>query len=246
MKKALTYAVSAVFWLLVWQGIHLWIGKDILIPSPLSVLQKLLDFFGEWEFWLSVGTSLFRVISGLLLGTVLGIAIAVLTAKSNFIKTLFSPVLHIIKATPVASFIILAILWLKVENVPIFTSMLIVLPAVWANTEKGILSVDPMLMQMGKAFCLSKKELFFRITVPSVKPFFIAAMNSAVGMAWKAGIAAEVICPYRDSIGSALHDSKIYFETVDTFAWTVTVILLSVVFEKLILALSAKGGRKNA
>lgn len=246
MKKALTYAVSAVFWLLVWQGIHLWIGKDILIPSPLSVLQKLFEFFGEWEFWLSVGTSLFRVISGLFLGTVLGIVIAVLTAKSSFIKALFSPVLHIIKATPVASFIILAILWLKVENVPIFTSMLIVLPAVWANVEKGILSVDPMLMQMGKAFCLSKKELFFRITVPSVKPFFIAAMNSAVGMAWKAGIAAEVICPYRDSIGSALHDSKIYFETVDTFAWTVTVILLSVVFEKLILALSAKGGRKNA
>lgn len=246
MKKALTYAVSAAFWLLVWQGIHLWIGKDILIPSPLSVLQKLFEFFGEWEFWLSVGTSLFRVISGLLLGTVLGIIIAVLTAKSGFLKTLFSPVLHIIKATPVASFIILAILWLKVENVPIFTSMLIVLPAVWANVEKGILSVDPMLTQMGKAFCLSRKELFFRITVPSVKPFFIAAMNSAVGMAWKAGIAAEVICPYRDSIGSALHDSKIYFETVDTFAWTVTVILLSVVFEKLILALSAKGGRKNA
>ena len=246
MKKALTYAVSAVFWLLVWQGVHLWIGKDILIPSPLSVLQKLFEFFGEWEFWLSVGTSLFRVISGLLLGTVLGIAIAVRTAKSSYIKTLFSPVLHIINATPVASFIILAILWLRVENVPIFTSMLIVLPAVWANIEKGMLSVDPMLMQMGKAFCLSKKELFFRITVPSVKPFFIAAMNSAVGMAWKAGIAAEVICPYRDSIGSALHDSKIYFETVDTFAWTVTVILLSVVFEKLILALSAKGGRKNA
>ena len=94
MKKALTYAVSAVFWLLVWQGVHLWIGKDILIPSPLSVLQKLLEFFGEWEFWLSVGTSLFRVISGLLLGTVLGIIIAVLTAKSSFIKTLFSPVLH--------------------------------------------------------------------------------------------------------------------------------------------------------
>lgn len=246
MKKYFTYAVSAVFWLLVWQGIHLWIGKDILIPSPLSVLQKLFEFFGEWEFWLSVGTSLFRVISGLLLGTVLGIIIAVLTAKSGFLKTLFSPVLHIIKATPVASFIILAILWLKVENVPIFTSMLIVLPAVWANVEKGILSVDPMIMQMGKAFCLSRKELFFRITVPSVKPFFIAAMNSAVGMAWKAGIAAEVICPYRNSIGSALHDSKIYFETVDTFAWTVTVILLSVVFEKLILALSAKGGRKNA
>ena len=71
-------------------------------------------------------------------------------------------------------------------------------------------------------------------------------MTSAVGMAWKAGIAAEVICPYRDSMGSALHDSKIYFETVDTFAWTAAVIVLSVVFEKLILILAAKGGSRHA
>lgn len=246
MKKSLTYAFSAVFWILVWQGVYLLVGKEILIPSPLSVGKRLIEFCGEWEFWLSVGTSLFRVLSGLIIGTVLGIVIAVLTARSSLLKTLFSPVLHIIKATPVASFIILAILWLSVENVPIFTAMLIVLPAVWANIEKGILSVDPMLIQMGKAFGLSKSAVFFRITVPSVKPFFTAAMNSAVGMAWKAGIAAEVICPYKNSIGSALHDSKIYFETVDTFAWTAAVIVLSVFFEKLILSLSAKGGRKHA
>ncbi|MBR2004822.1 MAG: ABC transporter permease subunit, partial [Thermoguttaceae bacterium] len=116
------------------------------------------------------------------------------------------------------------ILWLSVENVPIFTAVLIVLPTVWANTEKGILSVDKDLIQMGKAFGLSRSEVFIRIKLPSVKPYFVAALNSAVGMAWKAGIAAEVICPYKDSIGSALHESKITFETVDTFSWTAAVV----------------------
>ena len=246
MKKWLSTAISAVFWLAVWESIYLLVGQSILVPSPFSVFERLAEFCGKGSFWLSVATSLLRVLSGLLLGTLLGCAVAVLTAKSPMLKILFSPVLHIIKATPVASFIILAILWLSVENVPIFTAMLIVLPAVWANVEKGILSVDPDLIQMGKAFGLSKKELFRRITVPSVKPFFVAALNSAVGMAWKAGIAAEVICPYRDSIGSALHDSKIYFETVDTFAWTAAVVLLSVMLEKLLLWFTSKGGRAHA
>ena len=145
-----------------------------------------------------------------------------------------------------ASFIILAILWLSVENVPAFTAMLIVLPTVWANTEKGILSVDKDLLQMGKAFGLSPYESFIRITVPSVKPFFIAAVNSGVGMAWKAGIAAEVICPHGKSIGAALQDSKIYFETVDTFAWTAAVVILSVILEKALLRLTKKGGRTDA
>ena len=246
MKKWLSGAVSALFWLLIWQGIYMFVGQSILVPSPLSVFQKLVEFCGESAFWISVAVSLFRVLSGLLLGTLLGAGIAVLTAKSSVLKALFSPVLHIIKATPVASFIILAILWLNVENVPVFTAMLIVLPTIWANVEKGILSVDADLLQMGKAFGLSKKEAFFRITVPSVRPYVIAALNSAVGMAWKAGIAAEVICPYKDSIGSALHDSKIYFETVDTFAWTAAVVLLSVLLEKLLLRLTSKGGRAHA
>ena len=246
MKKVFSAAFSAVFWIGIWQIVHLAVGQNILVPSPFSVIERLFEFCLEKDFWVSVFVSLFRVVSGLLLGTVLGIFLAVLTAKSHLFKNLFSPVLHVIKATPVASFIILAILWLSVENVPVFTAMLIVLPAIWANTEKGIVSVDKDLLQMGKAFGLSRKEIFFRITVPSVKPFFIAALNSAVGMAWKAGIAAEVICPHGKSIGSALQDSKIYFETVDTFAWTGAVVILSVLLEKLLLEIFRKGGRSNA
>lgn len=246
MKKAFFTVISVVFWIILWQIIHLFIAQNILVPSPFSVFKRLLELCAESSFWGSVLISLSRVVSGLVLGTVLGIFLAVLTAKSAVLKSLFAPVLHIIKATPVASFIILAILWLSVENVPSFTAMLIVLPAIWANTEKGILSVDKKLLEMGKAFILSKKQIFFRITVPSVKPFFNAALNSAVGMAWKAGIAAEVICPHGKSIGAALHDSKINFETADTFAWTVAVIILSVLLEKAILRLTSERRKSNA
>ncbi len=246
MKKAFSTIASAFFWIALWQIIHIAVGQSILVPSPLSVFLRLCEFFMLGEFWISVATSLFRVLSGLLLGTVLGIVLAVLTAKVPFLKILFSPALHLIKATPIASFIILAILWLSVENVPIFTAMLIVLPAIWANTEKGILSVDKKLLEMGKTFGLSQKESFLRITLPSVKPFFVAALNSAVGMAWKAGIAAEVICPHGKSIGAALQDSKIYFETVDTFAWTAAVVILSVLLEKLLVRFTSKGGLFHA
>ncbi len=246
MKKARNIALSAAFWLLLWQIVYISVGEDILLPSPLFVFLRLGELCTEGSFWLSVATSLFRVVSGLLLGTVLGTGIAVLTAKSAVLKTLFAPALHVIKATPIASFIILAILWLSVENVPAFTAMLIVLPTLWASTEKGILSVDPKLIEMGSAFGLGKTQIFTRITLPAVKPFFLGALNSAVGMAWKAGIAAEVICPYRDSIGTALHDSKLYFETADTFAWTAAVVLLSVFIEKLLLHFTEKRGRNLA
>ena len=142
MKKALYSVASLVFWLVIWQVIHLAVGENILVPSPLSVFKRLFELCFESSFRISVVTSLLRVVSGLVSGTVLGIFLAVLTSKSSLLRNLLNPALHAIKATPVASFIILAILWLSVENVPAFTAMLIVLPSVWANTEKGIPSVS--------------------------------------------------------------------------------------------------------
>ena len=171
---------------------------------------------------------------------------AVLTAKSPVLKSLLSPLLHTVKATPVASFIILAVIWLSVGKVPVLTALLVVLPGVWANVESGILSVDPKLIEMGKAFKMTKRDIFFKIEIPSIKPFFLAAVNSAMGMAWKAGIAAEVICPYKYSIGTALHDSKIYLETTELFAWTAVTVILSVLLEKLVLSVVRKGGGSRA
>lgn len=246
MKKRLLILCSLIFWIAVWEVISLLLGKDLLLPSPFTVFERLFGLCTQAVFWKSVATSLLRVTGGLLAGMLAGIITAVLTAKSSVLKTALSTVLHIIKATPVASFIILAILWLSASWVPAFTAMLIVIPTVWASTEKGIESQDPKLYEMGKAFGLSKTELFTRITVPSIKPFFIAALNSTVGMAWKAGIAAEVIVPYKNSIGTALYDSKINVETVDTFAWTLAVIILSAAFEKLIIMITEKGGKTGA
>ena len=93
---------------------------------------------------------------------------------------------------------------------------------------------------------MTKRDIFFKIEIPSIKPFFLAAVNSAMGMAWKAGIAAEVICPYKYSIGTALHDSKIYLETTELFAWTAVTVILSVLLEKLVLSVVRKGGGSRA
>lgn len=246
LTKAIKLTSVLIFWLAVWEIIFLTVRKDVLVPSPFSVAAALFRLCGKTEFWLSIGVSLSRILLGLFAGTAIGCIFAAATSASSFAKMLLSPLLQIIKATPIASFIILALIWLDVGNVPVLTAMLVVIPGVWANVESGIFSVDKELVQMANCFGVPKSKVFFKIAVPSIRPYFLAAMSSSIGMAWKAGIAAEVICPYKNSIGTALHDSKIYFQTVNLFAWTITVIILSVVLEKAILSIIKKGGRTGA
>jgi NitT/TauT family transport system permease protein len=70
-----------------------------------------------------------------------------------------------------------------------------------------------------------------------MKPYLLSACGVSLGISWKAGIAAEIIGIPSGSIGQMFYNAKIYFNTVDLFAWTVIVVLVSVLFEKFFLAL---------
>lgn len=234
----------AAIWIGVWYAVYGIVQQEILIVSPDQVLVRLFTLAVQGDFWAATGLSIVRIVVGFLLAVGLGILIAVLCYVSSFLYDLFYPVIRIIRATPVASFIILALIWLNTDNVPIFASFLMVFPIIWENVFKGIENTSRDLLDMAKVFRLKKGTVFGKIYVPSVMPYLIAACNSGVGMAWKAGIAAEILGVPLHSIGSELYHAKIYLETLDVFVWTTVVIVLSIVLEKVFLKFLNKAGKK--
>ena len=239
--------LTAIFWLAVWQCAHMAVDNSLLVPSPAQVAVKLAELAGERSFWLSSVMSLCRVVTGFLLGAAAGAVLAVLTGISSAADALLRPLIAVIRATPVASFIILALVWLKSGHIPSFTAMLIVLPLVWANVTKGIAAMDRGLLEMTEAFGMRPWAKLTGLWAPMVRPYFDAAAVTGLGMAWKAGIAAEVIVSARDSIGAAISDSKVYLDIPGLFAWTLVVIALSMLLEKLLEAVTKrKGGAAGA
>ena len=232
------------FWLAIWALVSFRVNSELLFPSPLSVLKALGTLAITSEFWLTSLYSLVRVILGILVSLLLGAALAVITEKSRILNSLLSPMLNVIKATPVASFIILALLWLNRDTLPLFITALIVVPIVWSNVSEGIRSVDHNLVEVAKIYKFSAKSKLTKLYVPSVAPFFMAACRSSLGMAWKAGISAEVLSTPNNAIGTELYFAKTYLETPSLFAWTAVVIVLSVIIEKLFVFVLEKVGDK--
>lgn len=239
-KKAARILVSVSVWLCIWQIVYLLIGKEVLFASPLAVFQRLFSLILTGDFWIKTFSSLLGITEGYLLGVAAGVLLAVLTSWSKWLYAVFKPMLTVIKSTPVVSFIILALIWMPKTGVPVFISFLMVLPIVWANLTAGIRETDPALLEMAKAYGFRRGQILRRIYLPSVLPSALSALTTAIGFAWKAGIAAEVISTPRNSIGAQLYNSKVYLETTDLFAWTVVVVLLSMLFEKLIVCLVAR------
>ncbi len=231
-------------WLAVWYAVSEIIGLELLIPSPTAVFSALKEMMSEAEFYLSCLNSLYKVLLGWGIGIIAGTLLGIVTSISRILREFFKPLLHIIKATPVASFIVLALVLMSSKSVPVFTCALITVPVVWANISEGIASPDKKILEMADFFSMPLTKRIADIYLPAVLPYFSAAALTTMGLSWKAGIAAEVICTPSDTIGAGIQNAKIYLETPSLFAWTLTVIILSMLLEKLLRIILRKHGGK--
>lgn len=239
-KRIARAVLITAFWIAVWWLASWRVGKPLLFPSPAAVLERLIELMQTKAFYQITATSLWNVLVGILLALVLGCALAIATHKLKLLHQLLFPLMTLIKATPVASFIILALIWIGSAKVPTFITLLIVLPIVWSNLDTGLEKIDPQLIQVTKVYKMPFIRRLRLLILPSVKPYFVSACRTSLGLAWKAGIAAEIIARPRNSIGTMIGDAKQYIMTEDMFAWTLTVILLSLVIELLFTALLNK------
>jgi len=112
-----------------------------------------------------------------------------------------------------------------------------VLPVIWNSVSTGIRMTDSQLLEMAQVYRLSPVLRLRRIWVPSVLPYFRAACINALGLGWKAGIAAEVLTVPKLSIGRMISEGKLYVMTEDMFAWTLTVVVLSLLLQGIMLRL---------
>lgn len=219
--------------ILVWQLAATLVGTSVILSSPIEVGKRLFELVFEADFWATVLQSFSGIVGGFLGGFILGTFLAFLAGRFGFVKTMLFPYMLTIKSVPVVSFIILAFWVLSSDALAYAIAFLMVLPVVYTNVLEGVESIDGSLLEMAKVFKIPYLKRFFFIILPSVKPFVLSAASVSAGLAWKSGVAAEVICNPLGSIGERLYYAKVHLETADLFAWTLVIVFLSILFEKL-------------
>lgn len=242
-NRILRGILITLFWLAVWQVIAMLVNRPILFASPLRTAEALLLLLPTEAFRQSALHSLLRIAAGFFLAFFAGLLIGTAAWRWRLLRSLLSPLLTFMKSVPVASFIVLALVWFGSGPLAIAVSAIIVFPLIYFAVINGLDSTDKTLLEMAQVFRIRRLRVVWGIYRPAVLPYLITACSSALGMSWKAGIAAEVIGTPLHSVGEQLYLSKLYLNTADLFAWTAVVILLSLAFEKLVLTmLKAIGG----
>lgn len=228
-------AVIILLWLAVWQIAAVWTDNQILLVGPIQVLRTFVQNMIQPDFLKIVMYSFARIGLGFFLALCIGLILGAISYRFPIAEELSAPVMATLKSIPVASFVVLLLIWFGSSKLSFLISFLIVFPNVYVNTIAGLKSADVKLLEMARVYGMSKMNRFFYIYRPALMPYLGSCLKISLGMSWKSGVAAEVIGLPAYSLGERLYMSKIYLDTAGLLSWTLMIVLISFLFEKAVL-----------
>lgn len=233
--KHIRRIVIVLIWLLIWQFASMMTGLELLLASPVAVLKTIMNMLVSQQFYVTLMHSMINIGTGLMAGIVFGVILGICAAKHKLIAEFIEIPLQLMKALPVAAFIILLLMWFGSKNVSRIISAMVVIPMVVTGVTDGIKNTDIKLIQMARVYNMSTFNRFRYIYMTGVYPYLSSQLKIALGMCFKAGISAEIIGLVSNTIGTSMYYAKMYLLSSELFAWSIVIILVSLLVEKIIL-----------
>lgn len=236
-RRRVRRAVIVVLWLLVWEVADRLVDNRLILTGPVRTAQALVEQAADADFWPVCAASFGRIALGFVAAFFGGVLLAVIAHRSGLFRDVLSPVMSVLKTVPMVSFIIMLLIWVGSQVLTIWLAFLIVVPLVYTSMSAGLSAVDWRTIEMARVFRLSAPKRLWYVYRPAFMPFLVSACQVGLGMSWKAGIMAEVFATPALSIGKEMFTAKTFLDTPALFAWTAVVMLLSLLFERLVLLL---------
>lgn len=242
-RRLLQRSIIVLLWLLVWEAADRFVDNRLILTGPIRTAQALVEQVGDADFWLICAASFGRISLGFVAAFTAGILLAVLAHRWSLVRDLLSPVISVLKTVPMVSFIIMLLIWVGAQALTVWLAFLIVMPLVYLSMVAGLGAVDARTLEMMRVHRVSAAKRFIYVYRPAFLPFLISACQVGLGMSWKAGIMAEVFATTSFSIGKEMFTAKTFLDTPALFAWTAVVMVLSLVFERVVMMLLRMASR---
>lgn len=242
-NKFLSTFFSGVILIGIWQLIAMVIGNKLLLPGPVDTFARLLELFVSGQVLSPLLETTAKALIGLFLSLAVALVLGFFMGLNRFIYSLFEPAIIIIQSVPIISWLALALLWWGIGfSSPVYIVFLTLFPILTINVTEGVKNVDGKLVEMAKAFSIPWKTVLSDIYFASAFPFILSAMKVGVSFMWKSVAIAEFMVG-TSGIGRKISDSKYSLETTDVFAFTILLVILGIISEKILDFATKEAGK---
>lgn len=229
--------ISLVLVLGVWWIVSAAKDKPWILPAPDKVIVEFFHLFGMATFWKAVGWTLLRTVICFAVSFVFAFAFAVIGGLWKPVHKVISPVISMLRSAPTLAIILIMMLWVDGQTAPVFVGFLIAFPLLYQGIYTAIVGVDKDLVEMAKFYKVKPIDIIFGLYSPEIAPQVFDVSKSTASLTLKVVIAAEVLTYAKGSIGLEMQKANQAFDVAVLLAWTLFAILLSFVFEGIIIGI---------
>lgn len=229
-NKIRTKLIFTAVWVFIWYCVAEGIDNETLLPSPLNVVNCVMQIVTTNEFVNILFSSLERVVLSFIVSLVVSIIIAAVSSRYNIFKDFFSPIILILKSIPTMAFVIIILIWLDKNSAPFLIGVMISFPILYDTTLNAIKSVNKDLIKMADIYEVGAVRKIIYIYVPSVSFAIQGILSSTLSLILKVVVAGEIYGQPKYGIGASLQLEKMYLNTAGIFAWIVIIAVISIVF----------------
>ncbi|GAB6274536.1 MAG: ABC transporter permease [Peptococcaceae bacterium] len=222
--------------LIVWQVVA-GFYNPVLVPSLVETGQALFFLAASGQLWEQIRLTIIRGLTGFGLAVVVGTPLGLLIGLNSIADSLFRPLVVVLQVTPLISWLLLAMIWIGFSKVPVFVVFVTTMPLIIINTIQGAKSVDRQLLQMATTFRVSRRRIIWEVYLPQVIPYLLAGLTAALGTTWKAAAMAELFSVNK-GIGAGMAVARMNLETAALFAWTLLLIGLGLLTDRMLAYLT--------
>lgn len=232
-------SVSLLMILLLWE----WYGRTtnpILFTYPTAIAHAAIDMIADGTLPVALSQSVSVLATGFALGTLVGIALGLLTGRSTVAAALLDIPITALYVTPMVALVPILVLWFGFDTVAkVVIVLLFTVFPVLINTMRGVREVDPRLVEVARSFCSTEYRLWIDLLLPSALPFVMTGIRLAIGRALIAVIVAEFYTAI-SGLGYLIVSNAHSFQTARVFVPVVVLMAIGVISTGLLEIVEAR------
>lgn len=238
-QTVLSYLVAVVIILAAWQLASDLYDVPVLFPSPLAAARKAVDLVRQGRLQADIAVSMWRILAGFAVGSVLGTAVGLLMGSSRLVADLLSPYVNFLRFLASVAWISAVMIWFGLGETSkivliVYTTTFVVL----VNTAAGVLSVHPTKIRAARCFGASPARIFLWVTFPATVPFILTGIRLAMMNSFMTVVSAEMVAA-ESGIGFLIFNSRQWMETDAIFVGMFTLGVLGLLSDRVIQGLIA-------
>lgn len=223
----------AIWWAVTSAGLV----PPLFLPAPGAIWGKLAGLASDGTLWGDVEVSVYRVVAGFVIASVMAVPVGVLIGTSRFWEAALEPLADFIRYMPVVAFLPLTILWAGTTDLQKFL-------IIWIGTffqqvlmvMDNVKRVPPDFIGLGRTLGLSELKLQMKIVIPSALPGIWDTLRITFGWAWTWLVVAELVAA-DSGLGYRITVSQRYFQTDVTIGYILVLGVLGLLCDQMMKAL---------